>query len=120
MRARLDLQKDGLYLYRNCLPYAVPHLAFIGSEVSTYNNILTQGLQVRTWRVRTCVCVCVCVCAVCCVQDAALKCCVAYGAQGLLEACGNIAMALDPITARITPHRPAAHRTYRRCGWRTC
>ncbi|KAG2454841.1 hypothetical protein HYH02_000673 [Chlamydomonas schloesseri] len=45
MRARLDLQKDGLYLYRNCLPYAVPHLAFIGSEVSTYNNILTQGLQ---------------------------------------------------------------------------
>jgi dimethylaniline monooxygenase (N-oxide forming) len=47
MRARLDLQKDGLYLYRNCLPYAVPHLAFVGSEVSTYNNILTQGLQVR-------------------------------------------------------------------------
>ncbi|GLI59487.1 hypothetical protein VaNZ11_001372 [Volvox africanus] len=45
MRSRLDLQKDGLYLYRNCLPYAVPHLAFIGSEVSTYNNILTQGLQ---------------------------------------------------------------------------
>ncbi len=33
MRARLDLQKDGLYLYRNVLPYAVPHLAFVGSEV---------------------------------------------------------------------------------------
>ncbi|KAG2495226.1 hypothetical protein HYH03_006500 [Edaphochlamys debaryana] len=45
MRAKLDLQKDGLYLYRNCLPYAVPHLAFVGSEVSTYNNILTDGLQ---------------------------------------------------------------------------
>ncbi|GIL97456.1 hypothetical protein Vretimale_3099 [Volvox reticuliferus] len=45
MRSRLELQKDGLYLYRNCLPCAVPHLAFIGSEVSTYNNILTQGLQ---------------------------------------------------------------------------
>ncbi|GLC42610.1 hypothetical protein PLESTM_001356100 [Pleodorina starrii] len=45
MRSRLELQKDGLYLYRNCLPYAVPHLAFIGSEVSTYNNILTHGLQ---------------------------------------------------------------------------
>lgn len=48
MRARLDLQKDGLYLYRNVLPPSVPHLAFVGSEVSTYNNILTSGLQ-ATW-----------------------------------------------------------------------
>ncbi|KAG2482298.1 hypothetical protein HYH03_018762 [Edaphochlamys debaryana] len=45
MRSRLGLQKDGLYLYRNCLPHAIPHVAFIGSEVSTYNNILTHGLQ---------------------------------------------------------------------------
>ncbi|KAG2429055.1 hypothetical protein HXX76_011296 [Chlamydomonas incerta] len=45
MRARLGLQKDGLYLYRNCLPPGVPQLAFVGSEVSTYSNIVTQGLQ---------------------------------------------------------------------------
>ncbi|GFR51886.1 hypothetical protein Agub_g14365, partial [Astrephomene gubernaculifera] len=43
--ARLDVQKDGLYLYRNILPHNVPHMAFIGSEVSTYSNILTHGLQ---------------------------------------------------------------------------
>ncbi|PNW82892.1 hypothetical protein CHLRE_06g298550v5 [Chlamydomonas reinhardtii] len=45
MRARLGLQKDGLYLYRNCIPPGVPQLAFVGSEVSTYSNIVTQGLQ---------------------------------------------------------------------------
>lgn len=33
MRARLDLQKDGLYLYRNMVPPHVPSLAFVGSEV---------------------------------------------------------------------------------------
>ena len=33
MRSRLGLQKDGLYLYRNCLPPGVPQLAFVGSEV---------------------------------------------------------------------------------------
>jgi dimethylaniline monooxygenase (N-oxide forming) len=41
----LDIQKDGLYLYRNIIPPKVPNLAFIGSEVSTFNNIMTQGLQ---------------------------------------------------------------------------
>lgn len=42
---KLAVQKDGLYLYRNIIPPAVPNLAFIGSEVSTFNNILTHGLQ---------------------------------------------------------------------------
>jgi len=46
IKARLGIQKDGLYLYRNCLPPAVPGLAFVGSEVSTFNNVLTSGLQV--------------------------------------------------------------------------
>jgi len=41
----LDIQKDGLYLYRNIIPPKVPNLAFVGSEVSTFNNILTHGLQ---------------------------------------------------------------------------
>jgi len=42
---KLAVERDGLYLYRNIIPAAVPDLAFIGSEVSTFNNILTHGLQ---------------------------------------------------------------------------
>eukprot|EP00440_Ansanella_granifera_P072050 gb/GFBE01078189.1/.p1 GENE.gb/GFBE01078189.1/~~gb/GFBE01078189.1/.p1 ORF type:complete len:626 (+),score=157.37 gb/GFBE01078189.1/:1-1878(+) len=45
VQPKLDIQKDGLYLYRNILPPQVPDLAFIGCEVSTFNNILTHGLQ---------------------------------------------------------------------------
>jgi dimethylaniline monooxygenase (N-oxide forming) len=41
----LNIEKDGLYLFRNILPPGVPNLAFVGSEVSTFNNILTHGLQ---------------------------------------------------------------------------
>lgn len=51
MRARLDLQKDGLYLYRNVLPYAVPHLAFVGSEVRQGESAIDQStsmVQPRT------------------------------------------------------------------------
>merc|ERR1711972_127324 len=45
LRERLGRQSDGLYLYRNMFPTEVPDLCFVGSEVSTFNNILTQGLQ---------------------------------------------------------------------------
>merc|ERR1711879_931694 len=44
-RERMGRQSDGLYLYRNMFPTQVPDLCFVGSEVSTFNNILTQGLQ---------------------------------------------------------------------------
>ena len=44
-QAKLGTQNDGLYLYRSMLPIGVPGLAFLGSEVSTFNNILTHGLQ---------------------------------------------------------------------------
>jgi len=44
-RAKLSIQDDGLYLYRSMLPVGVPGLAFLGAEVSTFNNILTHGLQ---------------------------------------------------------------------------
>jgi len=44
-QAKLQIQRDGLYLYRSMLPVEVPGLAFLGSEVSTFNNILTHGLQ---------------------------------------------------------------------------
>jgi len=45
MVQRLNRQSDGLYLYRNIFPTQVPDLCFIGAETSTFNNILTQGLQ---------------------------------------------------------------------------
>lgn len=44
-RRKLAAEKDGLYLFRNVIPLGVSDLAFIGSEVSTFNNILTHGLQ---------------------------------------------------------------------------
>jgi hypothetical protein len=44
-QAALSVQKDGLYLYRSIIPPALPRLAFVGSEVSTLDNILTAGLQ---------------------------------------------------------------------------
>ena len=43
--ANLNIQDDGLYLYRNIIPPNVDNLAFVGGEVSTFNNILTQALQ---------------------------------------------------------------------------
>merc|ERR1712190_143310 len=45
LRERLNRQSDGLSLYRNMFPTQVPDLCFVGSEVSTFNSILTQGLQ---------------------------------------------------------------------------
>merc|ERR1719269_147727 len=45
VQAALQIQRDGLYLYRSVLPVGVPDLAFLGAEVSTFNNILTHGLQ---------------------------------------------------------------------------
>merc|ERR1719401_1545352 len=45
LRQQLNREQDGLYLYRNMFPTQVPDLCFVGSEVSTFNNILTQGLQ---------------------------------------------------------------------------
>lgn len=44
-RSKLALEKDGLWLYRNVIPPNLDGLAFVGSEVSTFNNILTHGLQ---------------------------------------------------------------------------
>jgi len=41
----LGREGDGLWLYRNIFPTRVANLCFVGAEVSTFNNILTQGLQ---------------------------------------------------------------------------
>jgi len=45
VQPKLGLEKDGLWLYRNIIPPKLKDLAFIGSEVSTFNNVLTHGLQ---------------------------------------------------------------------------
>ncbi|KNC83865.1 hypothetical protein SARC_03890 [Sphaeroforma arctica JP610] len=46
----LDIQDDGLYLYRGLLPPKVPNLAFIGNT-ATASNIATYGLQAE-WLAR--------------------------------------------------------------------
>lgn len=45
MQANLGRETDGLWLYRNIFPTRVNDLCYIGAEVSTFNNILTQGIQ---------------------------------------------------------------------------
>lgn len=45
VKEQLMLEKDGNWLHRNILPTKVRNLAFVGAEVSTFNNILTQALQ---------------------------------------------------------------------------
>lgn len=47
VQSKLNIESDGLWLYKNMIPPKCPNLAFIGSEVSTFNNILTQNLQSR-------------------------------------------------------------------------
>eukprot|EP00884_Botryococcus_braunii_P019302 jgi/Botrbrau1/6055/Bobra.0042s0035.1 len=42
---RLQVQEDGLYLYRHMIPPLVPGLAFISCEVYTFNSSATSGLQ---------------------------------------------------------------------------
>ena len=41
LHEKLNRQSDGLYLYRNMFPTQVADLCFVGSEVSTFNNILS-------------------------------------------------------------------------------
>merc|ERR1739838_758104 len=45
VQAKLGIQDDGIFMHRNIIPPNVSNLAFVGSEVSTFNNILTHGLQ---------------------------------------------------------------------------
>ena len=41
----LDLEGDGLYLYHQILPINVDRIAFIGSEVSSFNNVASHFMQ---------------------------------------------------------------------------
>lgn len=43
--SKLDLEDDGLWLYRNILPPKVPGLAFVGSNVVTFTHPFTCYLQ---------------------------------------------------------------------------
>lgn len=47
IRRHLNFEDDGYYLYRQILHPSVPNLAFIGSNATTYINILTHNLQAR-------------------------------------------------------------------------
>jgi cation diffusion facilitator CzcD-associated flavoprotein CzcO len=49
---RLNVQKDGLYLYKRILPPSVNGLAFVGSECATIFNCTNSGLQAE-WLART-------------------------------------------------------------------
>jgi len=44
-KQKLNVESDGLYLYRNTVHTAIPNLAFVGSEIATIMNITTYGLQ---------------------------------------------------------------------------
>lgn len=44
---QLDFEDDGLYLYRQMIHPDVANLAFVGSNATTYINILTHNLQAR-------------------------------------------------------------------------
>ena len=47
VRADLSIEEDGLYLYKNIFHTGVPGLSFVGSQVTTFNNILTHYLQAQ-------------------------------------------------------------------------
>ena len=47
VQAALELQDDGLYLYRHMVHPALPRLFFIGANASTFSNTTTYSLQAR-------------------------------------------------------------------------
>lgn len=51
VQSKLKIDADGMYMHRNVIPPSVPDLAFVGSEISTFNNILTHALQAE-WLAR--------------------------------------------------------------------
>jgi len=44
---QLDIQDDGLYLYRHIIPPNIENLAFCGTEVASLSNICTDALQAK-------------------------------------------------------------------------
>ena len=47
IRATIGFEDDGYYLYRHLLHPDVPNLVFVGSNASTFCNMLTHNLQAR-------------------------------------------------------------------------
>jgi dimethylaniline monooxygenase (N-oxide forming) len=47
IQRRIGFEDDGYYLYRQIFHPSIPKLAFIGSNATTYINILTHNLQAR-------------------------------------------------------------------------
>jgi len=54
VKEKLNIEADGMYLWRHTLPPLVPRLAFVGSELATISNISSYGLQsawlAKVWR----------------------------------------------------------------------
>lgn len=50
-RKALNVEADGLYLYRHTVPTKVPRLGFVGSELAVISNISGYGLQ-AAWLAR--------------------------------------------------------------------
>eukprot|EP01084_Bolivina_argentea_P077257 140079_1 len=48
---KLNIEYDGMYLYRNILPLDLNNIAFIGSECATFSNIVSFFLQ-SEWLLR--------------------------------------------------------------------
>jgi dimethylaniline monooxygenase (N-oxide forming) len=51
VQSKLRIESDGIFMHRNIIPPNVSNLAFVGCEISTFNNILTHGLQAE-WLAR--------------------------------------------------------------------
>ena len=92
-RSRLDLQDDGLYLYRNIAPPLVPNLLFVGGEVTTYNNPLTHALQAEWVAALIAVRACCLSCPACCCRPRTAETLRVRVAQGKL--------ALPPAEAQL-------------------
>eukprot|EP00511_Aplanochytrium_stocchinoi_P006821 CAMPEP_0204825220 /NCGR_PEP_ID=MMETSP1346-20131115/3140_1 /ASSEMBLY_ACC=CAM_ASM_000771 /TAXON_ID=215587 /ORGANISM="Aplanochytrium stocchinoi, Strain GSBS06" /LENGTH=493 /DNA_ID=CAMNT_0051952761 /DNA_START=102 /DNA_END=1583 /DNA_ORIENTATION=+ len=45
VKSKLDIQNDGLYLWRHTVPANVPNLGFVGSELAVISNISGYGVQ---------------------------------------------------------------------------
>lgn len=45
MQEKLNIESDGMYLYRNTTHLDIPNLAFVGSELATIMNITSYGIQ---------------------------------------------------------------------------
>ena len=44
---QLQVEEDGLYLYRQMVPVNLKNIYFLGNEVASISNIMTHGIQAK-------------------------------------------------------------------------